>query len=43
MLINEHRLTPFESKAKAFLAQEREKFLFSGSSAMPEGYVAPRN
>jgi Fe-S cluster biosynthesis and repair protein YggX len=42
MLINEHRLTPFEPRAKALLAQEREKFLFAGSNAMPEGYVPPK-
>ncbi len=39
MLINEHRLTVFEPEAKAFLAQEREKFLFGTGAAMPEGYV----
>ncbi len=38
MLINEHRLTPFEADAKKFLAQEREKFLFGGSTELPEGY-----
>lgn len=43
MLINEHRLTPFESKARAFLAQEREKYLFGGGAAMPEGYVPPKS
>lgn len=42
MLINEHRLTPFEPKAKEFLAREREKFLFGEGSAMPEGYVPPK-
>ena len=41
MLINEHRLTPFEPKAKAFLAQERDKFLFGGGTGMPDGYVPP--
>jgi len=41
MLINEHRLTVFEPEAKEFLAREREKFLFGGGSAMPEGYVPP--
>jgi Fe-S cluster biosynthesis and repair protein YggX len=41
MLINEHRLTPFESEAKAFLAQEREKFLFGGEDIKPEGYKPP--
>lgn len=41
MLINEHRLTPFEAEARKFLAMEREKFLFGGASAMPEGYRPP--
>ena len=42
MLINEYRLTPFETKARAFLEQEREKYLFGGGTDMPEGYVAPK-
>ena len=41
MLINEHRLTPFEPEAKAFLAKEREKFLFGGEDVKPEGYKPP--
>lgn len=41
MLINEHRLTPTQPEAKKFLAEEREKFLFSGSTEMPSGYVPP--
>lgn len=42
MLINEHRLTPFEAKSKEFLAAEREKFLFGSGAATPEGYVPPK-
>jgi len=42
MLINEHRLTPFEPEARKFLAKEREKFLFGGEARMPEGYVPPK-
>ncbi|HYE34004.1 oxidative damage protection protein [Methylocaldum sp.] len=42
MLINEHRLTPFEPEARQFLAKEREKFLFGGGAHMPEGYVPPK-
>ncbi|WP_139556336.1 oxidative damage protection protein [Methylotetracoccus oryzae] len=42
MLINEHRLTPFEAQAKSFLAQERDKYLFGSGTAMPEGYVPPK-
>ncbi|GAB6048971.1 oxidative damage protection protein [Methyloparacoccus murrellii] len=41
MLINEHRLTPFEAEARQLLAREREKFLFGGASDMPEGYRPP--
>ncbi len=41
MLINEHRLTPFESEARKFLARERERFLFGGANEMPEGYRPP--
>lgn len=38
VLINEHRLTPFEPKARQFLAGEREKFLFGGEVSVPEAY-----
>ena len=38
MLINEHRLTPFQAKDKQFLADEREKFLFGPGASTPEGY-----
>lgn len=37
MLINEYRLSSFDSKSKKFLQQEREKFLFS------ENYEAPKD
>jgi Fe-S cluster biosynthesis and repair protein YggX len=43
MLINEHRLTPFEPEARKFLAEERNKFLFGGAGQMPEGYRPPSN
>jgi Fe-S cluster biosynthesis and repair protein YggX len=43
MLINEHRLTPFEANARKFLEQEREKFLFGEGAATPEGYVPPKS
>ena len=39
MLINEHRLASFDPKAKKFLEEERQKFLFSNSFTMPDGYV----
>lgn len=38
ILINEHRLTPFEPDARKFLATEREKFLFGGELKMPSAY-----
>lgn len=41
MLINEYRLASFDPKAKAFLAEERDKFLFEGNDQLPEGYVPP--
>ena len=39
MLINEHRLSPIEPRARQFLEQEMEKFFFGEGSAAPEGYV----
>jgi Fe-S cluster biosynthesis and repair protein YggX len=41
MLINEHRLTPFEAKARQFLQQQRDEFLFGTGAQRPEGYVPP--
>jgi len=41
MLINEHRLTPIEPKARAFLVQEMEKFFFGTGSDKPKEYVPP--
>jgi Fe-S cluster biosynthesis and repair protein YggX len=41
MLMNEYRLSPIEPKARKFLVEEMEKFLFGGGSRAPEGYVAP--
>jgi Fe-S cluster biosynthesis and repair protein YggX len=43
MLINEYRLSTLESKARKFLAEEMEKFLFGGGSAKPVEYVPPAN
>ncbi len=42
MLINEHRLASYDPQARKFLEQERDKFLFTGGSEMPEGYVPPK-
>lgn len=41
MLINEHRLSPLDPKARAFLEREMQKFLFEGGGEKPAGYVAP--
>lgn len=42
MLINEYRLSPIDPKARKFLEEEMEKFLFGGEATKPEGYVAPK-
>lgn len=42
ILINEHRLSPIEPRARQFLEQEMENFFFGEGSAMPEAYVAPQ-
>lgn len=42
MLINETRLASFDPKARAFLEEERHKFLFEDNNDMPEGYVPPK-
>ena len=39
MLINEMKLTPVEPKARKFLEEEMEKFLFGDGAVMPEGFV----
>lgn len=41
MLINEYRLSLIEPKARKFLEEEMEKFLFTGGAAKPEGYTSP--
>lgn len=41
MLINEHRLTPFEPKNRKFLEQERDKFLFGGQDIHIGGNFKP--
>lgn len=38
MLINEYRLTPIEPKARQFLVEEMEKFLFGSGSQRPEEF-----
>lgn len=41
MFINEYRLSMLDPKAREFLATEMEKFLFTGDSNAPAGYVPP--
>jgi Fe-S cluster biosynthesis and repair protein YggX len=41
MLINEYRLSPIDPKARQFLVEEMQKFLFGDGSQAPEGYVQP--
>jgi Fe-S cluster biosynthesis and repair protein YggX len=43
MLINEYRLQSFDPKAKKFLEEERNKFLFAGGFEMPDAYVPPQS
>jgi len=43
MLMNEYRLTPIDPKARQFLVEEMEKFLFGAGSRKPDGYVAPED
>jgi len=38
MLINEHRLTPMEPKARKYLEDEMQKFFFGEGSAAPPGF-----
>ena len=42
ILINEHRITPVDPKARKFLEEEMEKFFFGEEeSALPGGFVPP--
>jgi Fe-S cluster biosynthesis and repair protein YggX len=41
ILINEYRLTPFEPKAREYLMEEMEKFLFGGGSDAPDEFNPP--
>ena len=41
MLINEFRLSMLDPKAREFLRNEMEKFLFGEGSAKPSGYTPP--
>jgi Fe-S cluster biosynthesis and repair protein YggX len=39
ILINEYRLSSLDPKAKAFLAEEMDKFLFGEGSDLPDEFV----
>ncbi|RDI48699.1 oxidative damage protection protein [Aquicella lusitana] len=39
MLINEYRLSMIDPKARTFLMQEMEKFLFGSGSEKPAGFI----
>ncbi len=39
MLINEYRLSMIDPKAKSFLKEEMEKFLFGEGSDAPQGFT----
>ena len=41
MLINEYRLSLIDPKARSFLIQEMEKFLFGEGSRQPAGFIPP--
>ena len=41
MLINEHRISPIDPKARKFLEEEMVKFFFGGGTEMPAGFVPP--
>ena len=41
ILINEHRISPIDPKARKFLEEEMEKFFFGGGSTVPGGFVMP--
>lgn len=41
MLINEYRLSPVEPKARQFLEEQMEKFLFGEGAEAPPDYVPP--
>ena len=43
MLINEYRLSLIDPKAREFLAQEMERFLFGDGSEKPSGYMPKKN
>jgi len=42
MLINEYRLSMLDAKARVYLREEMEKFLFGTGSDAPAGFVPPK-
>ncbi len=42
MLINEYRLTPVDPKARKFLEEEMEKFLFGEGASEIDNWTAPK-
>jgi len=43
MLINEYRLTPVDPKARKFLEEEMEKFLFTDQASAIDNFVPPES
>ena len=41
MLLNEYRLSPIDPKARKFLVDEMEKFLFTDESKAVDGFTPP--
>ncbi len=41
MLINEYRLSPMDPKARKFLEEQTEKYLFGDGSQLPPDFRAP--
>ena len=42
MLMNEHRLNMMDPSTDEFIRQQMEAFLFGEGTALPSGYVPPR-
>jgi Fe-S cluster biosynthesis and repair protein YggX len=41
ILINEYRLSVIDPKAREFLEEQMQKFLFEGDEQKPDSFVAP--
>ena len=41
ILINEYRLSPIDPKARKYLEEEMEKFLFGEGATLPDQFVQP--